>query len=55
MDDFQDDSPLRRGKVAAHIIFGPAQAINASTYTIVKAINQVAEFRSQSCVHETTG
>ncbi|KAK6213609.1 fusicoccadiene synthase [Colletotrichum tabaci] len=54
MDDFQDDSPLRRGKVAAHTIFGPAQAINASTYTIVKAINQVAEFRSQCCVHEMT-
>ncbi|CAG8293871.1 unnamed protein product [Penicillium nalgiovense] len=24
LDDFQDDSPLSRGKTAAHLIFGPA-------------------------------
>ncbi|GJC78710.1 fusicoccadiene synthase [Colletotrichum liriopes] len=54
LDDFQDDSPLRRGRAATHTIFGPAQAINASSYTIVKTINHVAEFASNQCVKETT-
>ncbi|OHW95853.1 geranylgeranyl pyrophosphate synthase [Colletotrichum incanum] len=54
LDDFQDDSPLRRGKAATHTIFGPAQAINTSSYTIVKTINHVAEFASNNCIQETT-
>jgi len=31
VDDLQDESPLRRGKKAVHLEFGPAVAINAGT------------------------
>ncbi|CAG7937980.1 unnamed protein product [Penicillium nalgiovense] len=41
LDDFQDDSPLRRGKTAAHLIFGPAQSINSATYMFFKAAQTV--------------
>ncbi|PQE20308.1 fusicoccadiene synthase protein [Rutstroemia sp. NJR-2017a BBW] len=44
LDDFQDSSPLRRGKPATHTIFGPAQAINSSSYCIVKALDLVRTF-----------
>ncbi|KAF4546943.1 Cytochrome P450-like protein 88 [Elsinoe fawcettii] len=38
LDDFQDRSPLRRGRPAAHALFGEAQAINSSSYGFVKAV-----------------
>ncbi|KAF4429605.1 gibberellin cluster-C20-oxidase [Fusarium austroafricanum] len=41
IDDFQDNSPLRRGKPATHTVFGPAQAINSATYIIVKAVDRL--------------
>ncbi|KAJ5648150.1 Terpenoid synthase [Penicillium lividum] len=41
LDDFQDDSPLRRGSTATHLIFGPAQAVNSATYMVVKAAQAV--------------
>ncbi|KUL83692.1 hypothetical protein ZTR_07521 [Talaromyces verruculosus] len=44
LDDFQDGSPLRRGKPAAHTIFGPAQAVNSSSYFIIKAISHIQSF-----------
>ncbi|KAF4341568.1 geranylgeranyl diphosphate synthase [Fusarium beomiforme] len=43
IDDFQDNSPLRRGKPSTHTVFGPAQAINSATYVIVKAIGEMHE------------
>ncbi|KAF5662514.1 gibberellin cluster-GGPP-synthase [Fusarium denticulatum] len=43
IDDFQDNSPLRRGKPSTHTVFGPAQAINTATYIIVKAIEKIQE------------
>ncbi|KAF5576189.1 geranylgeranyl diphosphate synthase [Fusarium pseudoanthophilum] len=43
IDDFQDNSPLRRGKPSTHTVFGPAQAINTATYVIVKAIDKIQE------------
>ncbi|KAF5708819.1 gibberellin cluster-GGPP-synthase [Fusarium globosum] len=43
IDDFQDGSPLRRGKPSTHTVFGPAQAINTATYIIVKAIERIQE------------
>ncbi|KAI6774713.1 hypothetical protein HG530_001471 [Fusarium avenaceum] len=43
IDDFQDNSPLRRGKPSTHTVFGPAQAINTATYIIVKAIKKTQE------------
>ncbi|KAF5965363.1 geranylgeranyl diphosphate synthase, partial [Fusarium coicis] len=41
IDDFQDNSPLRRGKPSTHTVFGPAQAINTATYVIVKVIEKI--------------
>ncbi|KIK55704.1 hypothetical protein GYMLUDRAFT_205331 [Collybiopsis luxurians FD-317 M1] len=41
LDDFEDSSPLRRGKPAAHTIFGAPQAINSAGYCIVKAIGEL--------------
>ncbi|KAF5376343.1 hypothetical protein D9757_008668 [Collybiopsis confluens] len=41
LDDFQDSSPLRRGKPATHTIFGAPQTINTSGYCIVKAIEEI--------------
>ncbi|KAF2223850.1 geranylgeranyldiphosphate synthase [Elsinoe ampelina] len=38
LDDFQDQSPLRRGRPAAHALFGEAQAINSSSYGFIKAV-----------------
>ncbi|KXG54038.1 Terpenoid synthase [Penicillium griseofulvum] len=41
LDDIQDNSPLRRGRTATHLIFGPAQSINSATYMFVKAAQTV--------------
>lgn len=43
LDDIQDQSPLRRGRPAAHAIFGTAQSINSSTYLFVRAMQMVNE------------
>lgn len=43
LDDIQDESPLRRGKPAAHTIFGTAQSINSSTYLFVRAMQMVSD------------
>nr|A0A2Z6FZ31.1 RecName: Full=Sesterterpene synthase btcA; Short=TS; AltName: Full=Betaestacins biosynthesis cluster protein A; Includes: RecName: Full=Terpene cyclase; Includes: RecName: Full=Geranylgeranyl diphosphate synthase; Short=GGDP synthase; Short=GGS; Includes: RecName: Full=Geranylfarnesyl diphosphate synthase; Short=GFDP synthase [Neocamarosporium betae]BBE36502.1 putative bifunctional terpene synthase [Neocamarosporium betae] len=43
LDDIQDQSPLRRGKPAAHTIFSTAQSINSSTYLFVRAMQMVSE------------
>ncbi|KAF3901478.1 Dimethylallyltranstransferase [Dactylellina cionopaga] len=41
LDDMEDNSPLRRGQDAAHVVYGQAQAINSSNYLIVWAIEEV--------------
>ncbi|SCO76983.1 gibberellin cluster-GGPP-synthase [Fusarium oxysporum] len=55
IDDFQDNSPLRRGKPSTHTVFGPAQAINTATYIIVKAIEKIQEIVSHEALAEITG
>ncbi|EWY92037.1 hypothetical protein FOYG_08943 [Fusarium oxysporum NRRL 32931] len=55
IDDFQDNSPLRRGKPSAHTVFGPAQAINTATYIIVKAIEKIRDIVSHEALAEITG
>lgn len=37
LDDIQDNSPLRRGVPAAHVVFGAAQSINGATFMFVNA------------------
>ncbi|KAJ4387227.1 hypothetical protein N0V93_007816 [Gnomoniopsis smithogilvyi] len=46
LDDFQDNSPLRRGKPSAHNIFGPAQTVNSAVSSIMRGFGQVMEFSS---------
>lgn len=41
LDDIQDDSPLRRGSPATHIIFGSAQCINTATYMVIEATRKL--------------
>ena len=46
LDDIEDGSPLRRGKPAAHVIFGQAQSINSATFVYVNAVKLVHQMRS---------
>ncbi|KAF5672647.1 geranylgeranyl diphosphate synthase [Fusarium circinatum] len=55
IDDFQDNSPLRRGKPSTHTVFGPAQAINTATYIIVKAIEKIQDIVSHDALADVTG
>ncbi|RDA89093.1 hypothetical protein CP532_2241 [Ophiocordyceps camponoti-leonardi (nom. inval.)] len=41
LDDIQDQSQLRRGKIATHHVFGEAQAINSATFMFVEATRQI--------------
>ncbi|KAF3931652.1 Dimethylallyltranstransferase [Dactylellina cionopaga] len=41
VDDIEDNSPLRRGHPAAHMIFGTPQAINAANYLFVRCLDEV--------------
>ncbi|KAK8015780.1 Ophiobolin F synthase [Apiospora marii] len=43
LDDLQDNSPLRRGFPAAHVLFGQAQSINSATFMFVRAVGQVSQ------------
>ncbi|KAH6849621.1 isoprenoid synthase domain-containing protein [Chaetomium sp. MPI-CAGE-AT-0009] len=41
LDDIQDSSQLRRGKPAAHMVFGSMQTINSAGYRFVDALMEV--------------
>jgi geranylgeranyl pyrophosphate synthase len=41
LDDIQDASQLRRGKPAAHVVFGPMQTINSAGYRFLAALSEV--------------
>jgi len=45
LDDIQDDSPLRRGKPAAHAVFGTAQTINSASLAIIESMNETMQLR----------
>ncbi|KAK6525709.1 hypothetical protein TWF281_010760 [Arthrobotrys megalospora] len=40
LDDIEDNSPLRRGEKAAHVVYGEGQAINSANFLIVWAMNE---------------
>ncbi|OHW90465.1 geranylgeranyl pyrophosphate synthase [Colletotrichum incanum] len=46
LDDIQDDSPMRRGKTATHLIFGQAQAINSANFLYVRVVQEVHATRN---------
>lgn len=50
LDDFEDSSPLRRGRPAAHAIFGAAQTINSANYWILKALDEVRRLGDSECL-----
>ncbi|KAI3394937.1 hypothetical protein diail_2044 [Diaporthe ilicicola] len=41
LDDIQDNSPMRRGKTATHLIFGDAQSINSATFLYIRVVQEV--------------
>ncbi|KAL4791908.1 isoprenoid synthase domain-containing protein [Aspergillus venezuelensis] len=45
VDDIEDDSLLRRGKPAAHVVFGKSQTINSATYLFAKATREIGHLQ----------
>lgn len=50
LDDIGDSSQLRRGKPAAHTIFGVPSTINAADYGILRALDEVRKLPSQKAL-----
>ncbi|GKT67041.1 geranylgeranyl pyrophosphate synthetase [Colletotrichum tofieldiae] len=50
LDDLEDNSPLRRGLPAAHVIFGQAQSINSANFMFVRAVQKVAQSLSAAAL-----
>lgn len=46
LDDIEDDSTLRRGSPAVHVIYGTAQSINSANYMVVMALSELQKSRS---------
>lgn len=46
LDDIEDDSTLRRGSPAVHVIYGTAQSINSANYMMVMALSELQNLRS---------
>ena len=52
IDDIQDNSPLRRGRPAAHSIFGVAQTINSANYAYFLALAELRKLRNPDAAVE---
>ncbi|KAK5124909.1 hypothetical protein LTR85_001099 [Meristemomyces frigidus] len=50
LDDIEDNSPLRRGKPAAHTIFGMPGTTNSANYAIVQAFDEARKLPSESAL-----
>lgn len=50
LDDIGDRSPLRRGRPAAHTVYGVAETINSANLAILEATSQIQSLHSQSSV-----
>jgi ophiobolin F synthase len=48
LDDIEDQSPLRRGKPAAHTIFGVPSTINSANFAILEATEQASRLGTES-------
>jgi geranylgeranyl pyrophosphate synthase len=42
LDDIQDGSALRRGRPAAHKVFGQGQTMNSAFFFILRAVEEAA-------------
>ncbi|OJK01324.1 hypothetical protein ASPACDRAFT_25678 [Aspergillus aculeatus ATCC 16872] len=43
LDDIQDQSPMRRGQAATHVVFGVGQSTNTATFMIVETFRKAQE------------
>lgn len=50
LDDIEDSSQLRRGKPAAHMVFGTMQTINSAGFRFLSALEEVRRLGSQRCM-----
>ncbi|KAK6502357.1 hypothetical protein TWF506_002938 [Arthrobotrys conoides] len=48
LDDIEDNSPLRRGQKAAHVVYGEGQAINSANYLILWAMDETRKLGSSA-------
>ena len=48
LDDIEDKSPLRRGKPAAHTIFGAPSTINSANFAILEATERASSLGTES-------
>ncbi|KAK6213346.1 geranylgeranyl pyrophosphate synthase [Colletotrichum tabaci] len=55
LDDIEDDSPLRRGLPATHMVFGRAQSINTANYMFVQAVQQAQTLSNPACLGTLLG
>ncbi|EPS41436.1 hypothetical protein H072_4656 [Dactylellina haptotyla CBS 200.50] len=53
IDDIENNSPLRRGRPAAHMAFGMPQSVNAANYLFVKCLEEVQKL-SPAAIHVYT-
>jgi geranylgeranyl pyrophosphate synthase len=50
LDDIEDDSDLRRGQLATHLVFGQAQAINSANFMFVRAVRDASRLKNEVAV-----
>lgn len=50
LDDVEDGTPSRRGKPAAHMVFGVPQAINSAGYQINAATKEIIKLGDPRCL-----
>jgi geranylgeranyl pyrophosphate synthase len=50
LDDIEDDSPLRRGRAATHLVFGHSQSINSANFMFVKAVQHARKLSNPQAV-----
>jgi ophiobolin F synthase len=50
LDDIEDDSPLRRGRAATHLVFGHSQAINSANFMFVQAVQHARKLSNPTAV-----
>ncbi|PLB50378.1 geranylgeranyl pyrophosphate synthase [Aspergillus steynii IBT 23096] len=50
LDDIQDASPIRRGKPAAHTVFGHGPSINSANFLIFQALDEARKLDSPNAV-----
>ncbi|KAK6506012.1 hypothetical protein TWF506_010938 [Arthrobotrys conoides] len=55
IDDIQDNSDLRRGEPAAHMVFGVPQTINSATYLLVQCFEKASELSLSAITVLTQG